>query len=124
MSAFHRNATSLVERFTMGDVCLTAWKRKNAGLPFPGIRLTRCCVRLIFCRRCCMDEVGFLPDFFGRGTLPGVPLSMAVSYCEQTGLSLNRRFKMKKIFPGRFFKNRLTKSSVFPYNHTCFTAFT
>ena len=72
MSAFHRNATSLVERFTMGDVCLTAWKRKNAGLPFPGIRLTRCCVRLIFCRRCCMDEVGFLPDFFGRGTLPGV----------------------------------------------------
>ena len=36
VSAFHRNATSLVERFTMGDVCLTAWKRKNMGLPFPG----------------------------------------------------------------------------------------
>ena len=47
VSAFHRNATSLVERFTMGDVCLTAWKRKDMGLPFPGIRLTRCCVRLI-----------------------------------------------------------------------------
>ena len=73
VSAFHRNATSLVERFTMGDVCLTAWKRKNLGLPFPGIRLTRCCVRLISCRRNCMGEVGFLPDFFGWGTLAGVP---------------------------------------------------
>lgn len=67
VSAFHRNATSLVERFTMGDVCLTAWKRKNLGLPFPGIRLTRCCVRLISCRRSCMAEVGFLPDFFNGG---------------------------------------------------------
>ena len=125
VSAFHRNATSLAERFTMGDVCLTAWKRKNMGQPFPGIRLTRCCVRLISCRRSCMDEVGFLPDFFGLGTLPGVP---PVDGCI---LLRKNRFVIKPVvetenssiyllFPG----NKLTNPSQFHYNHICFTAFT
>ena len=72
-----------------------------------------------------MDEVGFLPNFFSWGTLPGVP---PVDGCI---LLRKNRFVIKPVvetenssiyllFPG----NTLTNPSRFHYNHICFTAFT
>ena len=72
-----------------------------------------------------MAEVGFLPDFFGRGTLPSVSPVDGCILLRKSRLVIKPVVENEKIlFCLCFPENRLTKTALVPYNHTCFTVFT